>query len=72
VATRLGRGTYPELVKTVPHVAFEVEELEAEIAGQTILIAPNRPGNGLIVAMIKVNGAPKELMQIDHIARPDL
>jgi hypothetical protein len=63
---------YPELVKTVPHVAFEVEDLASALAGQTILIAPNQPSNGLVVAMIEVNGVPVELMQIDHIARPDL
>jgi hypothetical protein len=63
---------YPDLVKTVPHVAFEVEDLEAALAGHTVLIAPNRPSHGVIVAMIEVDGAPVELMQIDHIARPDL
>jgi hypothetical protein len=65
-------ASYPELVKTVPHVAFEVEDLDTAIVGQTTLIAPNSPSPGVIVAMIEVNGAPVELMQIDHMARPDL
>ena len=30
----------PELVRTVPHVAFEVDDLSAEIAGKEILISP--------------------------------
>ena len=33
----------PELVQTVPHVAFEVDDLEAAIEGCEILIEPNVP-----------------------------
>jgi len=54
---------YPELVKTVPHVAFEVEDLNAEIEGKKVLIEPNSPSNGLTVAFIEVNGVPVELME---------
>lgn len=63
---------YPDLVKTVPHVAFEVDDLMAAIAFQKVIIAPNSPSEGVLVAMIEVNGAPVELLQIDHAARPDL
>jgi hypothetical protein len=63
---------YPELVRTVPHVAFEVDDLAAAIEGQSVIIAPNRPSRGVLVAFIEVRGAPIELMQIDHEARPDL
>ena len=54
---------YTELVKTVPHVAFEVEDLKAEIEGKKILIEPNSPSEGLTIAFIEVNGAPVELME---------
>ena len=54
---------YPDLVKTVPHVAFEVEDLDAAISGHKVLISPNSPSDGLLVAFIEVNGAPIELMQ---------
>lgn len=54
---------YPDLVKTIPHIAFEVEDLEAALENQNILIEPNSPSEGLIVAFIEVNGAPIELMQ---------
>jgi hypothetical protein len=37
-----------------------------------VIIAPNSPGTGVLVAMIEVNGAPVELMQIDHLVRKDL
>lgn len=54
---------YPELVKKVPHVAFVVDDLMGVIAAQKILIEPNSPSEGLMVAFIEVNGAPVELMQ---------
>jgi hypothetical protein len=54
---------YPELVKTVPHVAFVVEDLDAELKGQKVIIEPNSPSEGLKVAFIEVNGAPVELME---------
>ncbi|NOX52789.1 MAG: hypothetical protein GXP16_19970 [Gammaproteobacteria bacterium] len=56
---------YPELVKTVPHVAFEVDDLNAELEGKKIIIEPNSPSKGLKVAFIEVNGAPVELMEYD-------
>jgi hypothetical protein len=63
---------YPELVKTVPHVAFEVDDLAAALAGRRVIIEPNSPSLGVLVAFIERSGAPVELMQIDHEARPDL
>ena len=63
---------YPDLVKTVPHVAFEVDDLTAALKDQHVIIEPNSPSRGVLVAFIEVSGAPVELMQIDHVARPDL
>ena len=62
----------PELVKTVPHVAFEVDDLHEALEGHHVIIEPNSPSAGVLVAFIEVNGAPVELMQIDHTIRPDL
>jgi len=53
----------PELVKTVPHVAFEVDDLEAAIAGHEILIEPNSPSEGVRVAFIVHDGAPIEFLE---------
>ena len=53
---------FPEIVKTVPHVAFEVDDLAAALEGKEILIPPNSPGEGITVAMIVDNGAPVELL----------
>ena len=55
----------PELVRTVPHVAFEVDDLEAELQGKKVLIAPNSPSPGVRVAFIVENGAPIELLQFE-------
>jgi hypothetical protein len=53
---------YPEIIKTVPHVAFEVDDLEAALVGREILTPPNSPSEGVMVAMILDNGAPVELI----------
>ena len=63
---------YPELVKAVAHVAFEVDDLAGALQGQHLIIEPNSPSPGVRVAFIEVNGAPVELLQIDHSVRPDL
>ena len=51
------------MVKTIPHVAFEVDNLTAALTGQEILIPPNSPSVGVKVAMILDHGAPIELME---------
>lgn len=56
----------PEVVKTIPHVAFTVENLEVAIAGQDILIPPASPSPGVQVAFILVNGAPVEFLEYDE------
>jgi len=56
----------PELVKTVPHVAFVVDDIQAAIADKKVLIEPNRPTDGVTVAFIEYNDAPIELLQFDR------
>ena len=56
----------PDLVKALPHVAFQVDNLEAAIAGKDILIEPNSPSPGVMVAFILVDGAPVELLEIEN------
>jgi hypothetical protein len=53
----------PELVKTVPHVAFEVDDLQEALAGQEVLIPPNSPSEGVVVAFVLCDGAPVEFLQ---------
>ena len=57
---------YAEIVMTVPHVAFEVDDLEAALKGKEILTPPNSPSAGVLVAMILDQGAPVELLQFTH------
>jgi len=51
------------LVRTVPHVAFEVDDLEAALAGRTVLGGICSPSRGARTAMIIDNGAPVELIE---------
>jgi len=57
---------YPALVKTCPHVAFEVDDLMEAIKGKNVIIQPNSPSPGIMVAFIEDNGAPIEFLQIDR------
>jgi len=54
-----------ELVQKIPHMAFEVDDLAAELAGKEIIIQPNRPSVGVTVAFIIEDGAPVEFFQFD-------
>ena len=60
------------LIQSVPHLAFEVDDLEAAIAGKEILTPPNSPSEGCKVAMILDSGAPVELLEFrrDLKSRP--
>ncbi len=53
----------PELVKTVPHVAFAVDDLDKALEGREILIQPRTPSPGIRVAFIVDDGAPVELLE---------
>ena len=56
----------PDLVKRVPHVAFEVKDLEAAIADKQVLIEPNSPSDGVRVAFIVDDGAPIEFLEFSE------
>lgn len=53
------------LIQTVPHIAFEVDDLEKELRtrGLKIITEPNKTAEGITVAMIEHNGAPVELIE---------
>jgi hypothetical protein len=52
-----------ELIRTVPHIAFQVDNLEEALVGKEVLTWPNSPSGGVRVAMIVHNGAPIELIE---------
>jgi hypothetical protein len=56
-----GSPVHP-LIRTVPHVAFEVDDLEAALEGQVVIGPPGSPSEGVRSAMIVHDGAPVELI----------
>ena len=62
--------TLPEPVRTRPHLAFEVEDLDAALEGREILIAPNSPSPGVRVAFILERGEPVELLEFGDAGDP--
>jgi len=53
------------LIQQVPHIAFDVRDLDTELKKHKfkILTMTNSPGEGIRVAMIEHNGAPVELIE---------
>ena len=52
-----------ELVRTVPHIAFEVDDLDRALEGKKLIGEPTSPMAGIRVAMILHNGMPVELLE---------
>lgn len=65
-------SSLPELVRTVPHVAFQVDDLEAALEGYEVLIEPNSPSEGVRVAFIVHDGAPVEFLEVREPANDSL
>ena len=63
---------FDELIKTVPHIAFEVDNLEEalSLADFRILNQTNAPSEGVRVAMIEHHGAPIELIEFTQYKNP--
>jgi hypothetical protein len=53
----------PKLIQEVAHVAFEVKDIKEAIRGKEVIIEPNSPSEGVIVAFIVDNGVPVELLE---------
>jgi hypothetical protein len=58
-------------IKTLPHVAFEVDDLDAALEGQEVICPPSSPSEGVRAAMILVDGAPVELIWFNRSAIPE-
>ena len=61
----------PELVKKVPHLAFEVDELDSALEGLEVLIPPNSPSPGVRVAFIVHDGVPVEFLEFADVQTDD-
>lgn len=51
------------LIKSLPHIAFQVDHLVTAIAGKKILLGPYEPIAGYKVAMVDDAGFPVELIE---------
>ncbi len=54
-----------ELIQKVPHIAFEVDDLEEALKGKEVLGEVVSPSEGVTAVMIVDNGAPVELLEFD-------
>jgi hypothetical protein len=53
----------PEIIRTIPHLAFAVDDLEIALSGRELLFAVQSPSEGVRTAMILEEGAPIERME---------
>ncbi len=50
-------------IKTKNHAAFQVDDLDAELKGKTVICEPFSAGPGVRLAFIEMDGAVLELME---------
>lgn len=56
-------STLHELVRTIPHPAFKVSDLERAVQGKPVILGPYEPIDDYRVAVIIDGGTPVELIQ---------
>jgi hypothetical protein len=56
-----------ELIKKVPHIAFEVDDLDQIICGKELIGEITSPSRGVRTAMILENGAPVEFLEFEKL-----
>jgi hypothetical protein len=56
-----------EIIKTIPHIAFEVDDLDKELDDNDfeIIGKPESPSEGVRTVMIRHNGVPIELIEFE-------
>jgi hypothetical protein len=54
-----------EILQRIPHIAFEVDDLDAAVEGRQMLEEISSPSKGVRVAMILENGAPIEFLEFE-------
>ena len=52
---------FPELVQTMPHIAYEVESMDEELKDAKLIYGPFIPVPGMTVAFIEEEGIPVKL-----------
>ncbi len=56
-----------EIIQKIPHLAFEVDDLDEAIKRKTLIGEISSPSEGVRVAMIVENGAPIELIEFNKV-----
>ncbi|MGE5350870.1 MAG: hypothetical protein ACM3P0_02230 [Acidobacteriota bacterium] len=54
-----------EIIQKIPHIAFEVDDLDLAIRGKQLLGEISTPSKGVRTAMIIENGAPVEFLEFE-------
>ena len=63
---RFEEGSWmPEIIQKVPHIAYEVSDLDAELKDAEVIVEPVRAAEDLTIAFIVEEGIPLELMSFD-------
>ena len=57
----------PDIIQTVPHIAFEVDDLDVALQGCEVIFPPGSPSEGVRAAMIIDDGAPVELITFHSV-----
>ena len=61
---------YPDIVKRLAHVVFEVPDIQKAMTDRKVIIPANNPDAGLWVGFVEENGAPVEFIEVDrNVAR---
>ena len=55
-----------EIIRRLPHVAFEVDDLDRALEGKELIGPPSSPSRGIRAAMILHNGMPVELLEFER------
>jgi len=56
-------GPVSEIIQKVPHIAFEVDDLEVAVKGKQLIGKIETPSKGVRTAMIVENNAPVEFLE---------
>ncbi len=60
-----------EIIKKIPHIAFEVDNLDEAVKGKKLLDEISSPSEGVRVAMTIENGVPVEFIEFDNIIKDE-
>lgn len=55
-------------LRNLPHMAFQVDDLEKILAGEEVILPPFQPMEGLLVAFFIKDGGVFEYMQFDGVS----